>query len=235
MAIAEAKLTPGQTFSSGDTVTDTTLTNAADPDVKLAPTGDETTGLSSPGAGILGVEISGTEVGRFVTGGLQMVGHLFRTVNNNVFKLNGGNAADTGGNIVLYGGAHATLADDAAIRADETLFTDQTGGTQYASISGSGLEVGATGTAIKAIWHTTKAISSGSLAADASGSTTVTVTGAAAGDAVFVGKVVTGYSAYIMVEGYVSAADTVTIVYFNHSASAKSIAMTVNVTVLDIT
>lgn len=73
---------------------------------------------------------------------------------------------------------------------------------------------GLVGSLIPQVLKGSKTFDPGSLADGASGSTTVTVTGAVVGNPVIAGF---PFSAVFAVSAYVSAADTVTVVYINRS------------------
>ena len=233
MGIGNANVTAGNDFSSGDTVTDTTLDQAANPTVALGFAADTDTGLSNPSADVMGLEAGGTEVMRVSSAGIQTTYGMFRNVDNSVLTVHGGTTG-AGANIELYGGTHATLADDAIIDADEVNFRSAAGAASRGTISGSGWAVGGTGDAIKAIWHTTAYVSPAPISAQSEASQNVTVTGAAVGDAVIVNAQTAGFN-YVTLDGFVVSANTVTVMIKNPSGVTTNFGGTVTIMVFDLT
>jgi hypothetical protein len=82
-------------------------------------------------------DAGGSEVARLdgATGNLICGTEIYRTANNSFLALTGGNAAGAGANIELYGGTHATLANDAVYDATEHSFRTQDGVTTYLSMT----------------------------------------------------------------------------------------------------
>jgi hypothetical protein len=233
MAIGNANLTAGHTYNGGDILTETNLNDLGQPTVALAFSGDTNTGLSNPSADVLGVEAGGTEIIRFSISGIQAKYGIFRDIDTSVLTLTGGTVG-SGANIELYGGTHASLANDANFDADQVNFRSQNATTTYARVGATGLTVGSTGDAVKAIWHTSVALDIAPAAGEEAVSGTTTVTGAAAGDIVLLSQ--DANSDYIVWQGYVSAGNTVTYTYF-YPLATGSAAFDGNllITVLDIT
>lgn len=232
MGIGNASVTTGKTFVNAEDVTTTEINLLGVPTVALAFTGDTNTGLSNPSADVIGIEAGGAEIVRFSSSGIQTKYGIFRDINTSVLTLTGGTAG-AGANIELYGGAHATLADYALVDAGTLKVRSQDGTTTRMTVNSSGLAVGATGNAIKAIWYTSAAVDE-TISEGLEYSDTATVTGAASGDIVTVSPANAapgGMSFY----GYVSAGDTVTYTITNGSGVSSGFTGNINIMVLDIT
>ena len=233
MANASAAVSNTQTFTSGDTVTAATLTAASVPQVLLGPTGDPDTGLTAPSADVMGWQAGGAEIFRTSTTQLSMATGIpiGCVADDQALQLWGG--IGDGASILLYGPSTAGAADDALFLADTISFLDAAGSATIMKIDTAGVSIGATGTKLKGLWRVTQAISTGSMIAGGGNNTNTTVTGAAAGDAVWVCPV--GSPQELLFTGYVSAANTVTITTTNHTAGARTYTNDVVVMVLDLT
>ena len=235
MAIGNANLTAGHTYNGGDILTETNLNDLGQPTVALAFSGDTNTGLSNPSADVLGVEAGGTEIIRFSISGIQAKYGIFRDIDTSVLTLTGGTVG-SGANIELYGGTHASLANDANFDADQVNFRSQNATTTYARVSASGLTLGSTGDAVKAIWHDQLGITS-AVGGDSTLNLPITITGAAVGDIVHVcwSNQGDGPITATSLSGYVISANTVRVLLHNHASDSIDVNEYVKVMVLDIT
>lgn len=234
MSIGNASVTKGHDFTSGDTVTDVNLDALGTPTVALAFSGDTDTGLSNPSANILGVETGGTERLRVDSSKLQLSVPISGDSTASSLRIWGGTVSD-GANLRLFGSTAADSLDNRAILySDYSDFRSRDNNTRYFLAGQGGVIVGNTGSAIKAIWTTTSAVSIGPAFADSSTDDVITVTGAAAGDVIAV-TMSGDLAGLVTLEAYVSASDEVTVTMTNPSAIAGSTSGTLNLVVTDIT
>jgi hypothetical protein len=235
MAIGNANITAGHTYNGGDILTETNLNALGLPTVAIAFSGDTNTGLSNPSADVIGVEAGGTEIIRFSISGIQAKYGIFRDIDTSVLTLTGGTVG-SGANIELYGGTHASLANDANFDADQVNFRSQNAATTYARVGATGLTLGSTGNAIKAIWHDQLGMTV-TIGGDSVLNLPCTITGAAVGDIVHVCWSNQGDSPItsISLSGYVISANTVRVLLHNHDSGAAIVNEYVKVMVLDIT
>ena len=234
MAIGNAGVTTGKAFANAEDVTTTSINLLGVPTVALGFTGDPDTGLSNPSANILGIEVGGAEICRFTATGIATKFGMFRDVNTAVLSVHGGTSGN-GANIELYGGAHATLANLALVDADVLRFRPQDGSSNRMSVTSSGVAIGATGNAIKAIWYDSVGVTS-NIGGSSVLTADVTITGAAIGDIVHVcWASPTGAFNYVSMHGYVHSANTVRWNIINHDTGSISVNENIKVTVLDIT
>lgn len=234
MAIGNANLTAGHTYSPGDTLTSTNLNSLGGPTVALAFSGDTNTGLSNPSADVIGVEVGGTEVLRVTSTGIKSTAAwAVSGINDTMILGISGGTNGAGANLELYGGSHAS-ASYANLDSNELKIRSQNAATTFMTLNSSGVKIGGTGNAIKAIWRTSVALDISPAAGEEATIGTTTVTGAAAGDIVILSQ--SANSDYILWQGYVSGANTVSYTYYC-TLSSGSAAFTGNllITVLDIT